>query len=384
MNLPTVIMQRSIPFLALVAIFNLTSLRSAGLSTLTAQGNIPLKRTWSGKNISLDLQPAAPPSLYIADQTSWEKIWQVWRGVEPLPQVDFARELIVFCTTISPNNCAINLSLDEQGNLKITSETTLIGSDAKTFNYQIGLIDRARIKSIEGKPVTSSNDASNEAPANDIVAQLKQATQELLDAIAPGDKAVWQRYLAEGSIYADEEGRVLTKEELLKELNPLPKGYLGSIKIGDTKALVQDNIVVLSHRDREELELYNQKIVTYYHTTNTWAKQRDGQWQLVATQVMAIPNERKPAAIDPKSLDAYVGQYELAPQVAYVVTREGDKLFGQRTGRTKEELLPLCGDILYRKGIWRGEKVFERDAQGKVVRMLDRRENNDLVWKKVK
>lgn len=72
------------------------------------------------------------------------------------------------------------------------------------------------------------------------------------------------------------------------------------------------------------------------------------------------------------------------PQVTYTITREGDKLFGQRTGRAKEELLPLCKDTLYRKGIWRGEKVFERDGQGKVVRMLDRRENNDLVWKRIK
>ena len=234
---------------------------------------------------------------------------------------------------------------------------------------------------IEG---TKEADTQVDKPDNEIVVRLKQATQELLDAIAPGSKSVWERYLAAGSIYADEEGRVLTKDELLKELTPLPKGYVGSIKIGDTKALVQDNVVVLSHRDREELELYNQKIVTYYHMTNTWARQRDGQWQVVATQVMAIPNERKPSAIDPKGLDAYVGQYELAPDVVYTITREGDKLFGQRTGRAKEELLPLCTDVFYRKGVWRGEKVFERGAQGRVDRMLDRRENNDLIWKKVK
>ena len=226
--------------------------------------------------------------------------------------------------------------------------------------------------------------AAGKSPNEEIVERLKRATQELLDAIAPGDKGVWQRYLAEGSIYADEEGRVLTKDELIKELNPLPPGYVGSIKIGETKSLVQDHVVVLSHLDREELELYGQKIVTYFHMTNTWARQRDGQWRLVATQVMAIPNERKPAVIDPKSLDSYVGQYELAPQVTYTVTREGDKLFGQRTGRAKEELLPLCQDIFYRKGVWRGEKVFERDAQGRVVKLLDRRENNDLVWRKVK
>src|SRR5262245_5448807 len=29
-------------------------------------------------------------------------------------------------------------------------------------------------------------------------------------------------------------------------------------------------------------------------------------------------------------------------------------------------------------------KVFERDADGRVFKLLDRRDNNDLVWKKTK
>ena len=218
----------------------------------------------------------------------------------------------------------------------------------------------------------------------ELVDKLKRATQEMLDAVASGDKAVWDRYLADGSIYADEEGNVLTKTDLIKELRPLPAGYQGSIKVGETKSLVQENVVVLSHVDHEELMLYGQKILTNFLTTQTWAKQTNGEWQVVSTQVMALHNERKPAVIDSKSLDSYVGQYQLAPEVTYTITREGDKLFGQRTGRAKEELLPLCVDILYRKGTWRGEKVFQRDAQGKVVALLDRRENNDLVWKKIK
>jgi Domain of unknown function (DUF4440) len=332
----------------------------------------------------IDLRAIAPRDSYITDERVWERLWQAWRGSEPLPKVNLNSELIVFCTTISPNSCGIKLSLDEQGDLKITSVSTLIASKAKTINYQIGLIDRAGIKSIERRPITSGNAARTDGTNDEIVERLKRMTQELLEAIAPGDKAVWQRYLAEGSIYADEEGRVLTKDQLIKELNPLPAGYVGSIKIGDTKILVQDNVVVLSHRDREELELYGQKIITYFHMTNTWARQSDGQWQLVSTHVMAIPNERKPAPIDLKSLDSYVGYYELAPQVFYTITREGDKVFGQRTGRAKEELLPLCVDTFYRKGVWRGEKVFVRDAGGRVTAMHDRRENNDLIWKKVK
>jgi hypothetical protein len=231
---------------------------------------------------------------------------------------------------------------------------------------------------------TVQQQSTQKASHDEIVAQLKRATQELLDAVARGDKAVWDRHLAAGSIYADEEGNVLTKDELIKELRPLPTGYQGSIKVGETKSLVQENVVVLSHVDHEELVLYGQKILTNFLTTQTWARQKNGEWQVVSTQVMALHNERKPAVIDLKSLDSYVGQYELAPEVTYTITREGDKLFGQRTGRAKEELLPLCVDIFYRKGSWRGEKVFQKDAQGRVVALLDRRENNDLVWKKIK
>ena len=230
----------------------------------------------------------------------------------------------------------------------------------------------------------TANDAAINRSNDAIVEQLKGAMQELLDAIAPGDVAVWEKYLAEGCLYTDEEGNVKTRPDLLKELKPLPKGYHGSIKMGEPKVFAQENVIVLSHRDREELELYGQKLVTYFHSTDTWAKSQNGQWKLVAVQVMAIANERKPIAVSPKKLDEYVGQYQLAPEVTYTITREGDKLLGQRTGRAEEELLPLCADTFYRKGIWRGEKVFERDAKGQVVKLLDRRENNDLVWTKVK
>lgn len=363
------------------------SIAAKSVSFFENQDKIPFKQTWSGKDLANDLKSAAPQELYIAETASWEKLWQVWRKGEKLPAVDFNKELIVFCTTGSPNSCGVNLALDKEGNLNVTAISTLMASDEKSFNYQIALIDRAGIKTINGKAIQTSsavNQPNAASSSNADVERLKKATQELLDAIAPGDKPVWEKYLAEGSIYADEEGKVWTKDELIKELNPLPKGYIGTIKMGDPKVFVQDNVIVLSHLDREELELHGQKIVTYFHMTQSWAKQANGEWKLAASQVMAIPNERKPATIDPKTLDLYVGQYALDAQITYTVTREGDKLYGQRSGRAKEELLPLCDGIFYKKGVWRGEKVFKKDAQGKVINLLDRRENNDLVWKKIK
>lgn len=227
---------------------------------------------------------------------------------------------------------------------------------------------------------TGDNISKKEAS---VVDELKQKTQELLDAVASGKKDVWEKYLADGCIFSDEEGNVRTKDEVIKELAPLPKGYIGTIKMGEPKVLIQDNVIVLSHRDREDLELFNQQIVTYFQVTDSWAKQKGGTWKMVGTVVMAVPNERKPMTIkDLKKLDDYVGTYRLSSEVSYMINREGDKLFGQRTGRGKEELLILYNDVLYKRGVWRGEKVFERNAQGKIIKLLDRRDNNDLVWEK--
>jgi len=48
----------------------------------------------------------------------------------------------------------------------------------------------------------------------------------------------------------------------------------------------------------------------------------------------------KVAAIDPQTLDAYVGTYQLWPKVFMTATREGDRLFMQVTGQNKFELFP--------------------------------------------
>jgi hypothetical protein len=67
----------------------------------------------------------------------------------------------------------------------------------------------------------------------------------------------------------------------------------------------------------------------------------------------------------------------------YAIALEGDKLMGQRTGRSKEELLPADENTFFPKGTIRGEKVFARDATSRTSRMLDR-ENNHLVWRKIR
>jgi len=119
--------------------------------------NIEPVQTWSGKEIDnkvLKVPPKNGLSMgLISNETDWIKLWQAWREDET-PKIDFTKNLIVFCTTQTPNICQIFLKLSKSGDLKISPLNLLIVSKDKTFNYRIVLIDRAGIKSIERKPIT--------------------------------------------------------------------------------------------------------------------------------------------------------------------------------------------------------------------------------------
>jgi hypothetical protein len=213
--------------------------------------------------------------------------------------------------------------------------------------------------------------------------ELVRIAQELFDAIAIGNKPVWEKYVAADVIYTDENWRILTKKDLVDSLAPLPKGYSGSIRMSNIQSRINGDAAVLSYRALEEERVFEQKLTPTYLVTDTYFK-RNGQWQMVASHISVLPSERKAVSVSPKRLEPLVGQYELSPGNTYTIMIEGDKLIGQRFGRSKEELLAADENTFFPKGTVRGEKVFVRDASGRTLQMLDRRENNDLVWTKVK
>src|SRR5947199_10010557 len=61
--------------------------------------------------------------------------------------------------------------------------------------------------------------------------ELVQRTQELYDAIVPGNQAPWKKSFAEDCIFADEKGRLLDKPKLIADITPMPEGNSGTIKI---------------------------------------------------------------------------------------------------------------------------------------------------------
>ena len=54
----------------------------------------------------------------------------------------------------------------------------------------------------------------------------------------------------------------------------------------------------------------------------------------------SVPQERHAVKVDPKIYDAYVGQYELTPNLILTITKENDRLYAQATGQGKAEIFP--------------------------------------------
>jgi Domain of unknown function (DUF4440)/Domain of unknown function (DUF3471) len=211
--------------------------------------------------------------------------------------------------------------------------------------------------------------------------ELVRRTQALFDAVAGGDQAPWKLYFADDAMMFDEKGRSMDKTALVADVTPLPKGYSGTIKVKNPQSRIVGTTAILAY-DSDEIEIvYGQKMTARYHETDTWLY-RDGRWQIVAAQVLRYYEDPAAATVEPARLDEYVGTYELAAGITMTVSCDGNQLFAQRGSGTKTKLMLESPDLFFRPGM-EGRRLFRRDPGGKVDALIDRRNNEDLIWKKL-
>jgi hypothetical protein len=85
---------------------------------------------------------------------------------------------------------------------------------------------------------------------------------------------------------------------------------------------------------------------------------------------------------DGARLDDFTGVYELVPGIRRTVMRSGAAILLQRGTGARTKLLPESGDLFFRAGV-EGRILFHRNASGKVDAPYDRRNNEDVIWRKV-
>ncbi len=212
--------------------------------------------------------------------------------------------------------------------------------------------------------------------------ELVRRTQELFDSIVPGIQEPFKKYFADDAMFFDEKGRDMDKSALVKDIQPMPKGYSGAIKLVRPKSHIEGNVAILSYDLDETETIFGQNMTARYHETDTWMR-RGGKWQIVAGQVLRYYEDPAVGKADISKFKDYVGTYRLGPERTMTISTEDDHLYATRNGRLREELIPEASDIFFRKGV-EGRMLFGHSDDGKVTTLIDRRNNEDVVWTKAK
>jgi hypothetical protein len=84
--------------------------------------------------------------------------------------------------------------------------------------------------------------------------------------------------------------------------------------------------------------------------------------------------------VDSARFPEFSGIYQLADGPTRKVFAENGSLFVERDGK-RQQLFPESPDIFFRKGV-EGRILFRTGSDGKVDALIDRRNNEDILWRK--
>ena len=101
-----------------------------------------------------------------------------------------------------------------------------------------------------------------------------------------------------------------------------------------------------------------------------------------ATEMLKRLESNAPS-VDPKTYDAYVGEYEVSPTFIVKIFREGDKLMTQATNQPPFELFPEGEDSFALKVV-NAKVKFVKDAAGTVTGLVINQGGRDVPGKKIK
>ncbi|HLJ47986.1 MAG TPA: DUF4440 domain-containing protein [Bryobacteraceae bacterium] len=209
--------------------------------------------------------------------------------------------------------------------------------------------------------------------------ELVRLAQQRFKAFFEGDREAYLRLVAEDAVFAYSNGRTLDYRQAMSELAPLAKAgtyqfHYEDVRFrdfGDSALLVYRLVFSGPAGDYEGVEI------------DTFAL-RDHIWKLVAVHGTTIPYPNRPRpAVASALLDEYVGRYQQAPGVYYDITREGDRLLGQRNRFAKVPWVAESNDIFYVSSDPAASRVFLRDPQGRVSKTLRIDIEGTTEWKRL-
>jgi ketosteroid isomerase-like protein len=223
---------------------------------------------------------------------------------------------------------------------------------------------------------------ANAIASPDAAAQFRARDQALLNAIATGGKAVWDRALSPDAIYIDENGIIYSKPQLISQIiTPLPPHVSGHIDIVSYRLQVMGDTALVVHKDDESEDWHGHALKAQYIMSETWQRENGG-WKLAMVHVYVVPKDPPAMTLPAAKLDEYTGRYKAAPELLDVIARSGTKLTLSYNRKLAKPLLVESPDMFFIPGEPRFRYVFQRDAGGRVTGFIERREGENIFWKR--
>ncbi len=232
-------------------------------------------------------------------------------------------------------------------------------------------------------PVGFSQAVQRPAQASKVEQELRRLEDDWLGSIRRGDKATFDRIVAEDFTGTDESAKVRSKSQERELIQAPPSSIKASMTNEEVQLRIYGDTAVAIGRIVVRIQPGGQADISFQSRfTDTFLK-RQGRWQVVARHYSRLPPERTAIKLDPKVYDGYAGQYELAPNLVLTVTREGDTLMYQATGQPKFELLPESQIGFFIKDI-PALFIFMRGESGAVNQLITIQDGRIIPAKRIK
>ena len=103
-------------------------------------------KEWTGSVDDEALEKDAPACVTSAK--GLEKLWKAWKIADKVPEVDFAKEVVILSTTRG-SKLRLAAALDEKGNLMVGG----LGTQdlAPGFRFVIATVSKEGVKTVNGK-----------------------------------------------------------------------------------------------------------------------------------------------------------------------------------------------------------------------------------------
>ncbi len=199
--------------------------------------------------------------------------------------------------------------------------------------------------------------------------EIRRLEREWFDSYVRGDRAAFDRIVADEVVITYGNGSVGNKSQAIAEIKaPADSSY--SLTGDDIQVRVYGDTAVVTGRVTEKGTFNGRNLNSQSRYTDVWVR-RNGRWQVVAAQNTRLPQERPATAmssVTPNVYDAYVGKYELAPGLIVTITQDVNRLISEVGGQRSE--LVRQSETQFTIPAANMKITFVRDSTGQVTHMI--------------